>query len=375
MKQATAYILAWLLSVCLQAQTNDSTKALPTDIYASYVVVTPGQGFTSMLGHAAIRMYCPSAGLDYCFTVKSPEIGNEFVAMTVRSLHAGLVPEPTPQFCQDYTDEGRGISEYRLSLTVEEARRLWQLLDDEVALGLHRRVDYIRRGCAQDMFSFVQAVVAPRNIDFDSIANSLLPFSSRRQILSRYMDTSRWKGFIGHSLYGGTPDELVQGADKLIMPLDVAAALTQAGLAAEPKLVVRQTVADTSPAFTPFMFAVVFLLLCLIPVSVPIVSTLCSTVYFLVGVLIVWIVFVSRTPGTEWNWLIIAFNPIPLVVQKWAGRRTYQFYALVLLALLVFMAANLGRLFFVEQLLCVAGLFVRIIYKLYNINLLKQPKV
>ena len=375
MKQTTAYILAWLLSLCLRAQTGDGTKGLPTDVYASYVVVTPGQGFTSMLGHAAIRMYCPSAGLDYCFTVKSPEIGNEFVAMTMRSLHAGLVPEPTPQFRQDYAAEGRGISEYRLRLTTEEARRLWQLLDEDVALGLHRRVDYIRRGCAQDMFSFVQAVTAPRHINFDSIADSLLPFSTRRQILSRYMDTSRWKGFIGHSLYGGSPDEPVHGANKLIMPLDVAAALTQAGLAAEPKLVVRQTVADTSPAFTPFMFAVVFLLLCLIPVSVPVVSMLCSTVYFLVGMLIVCIVFVSPTPGTEWNWLMIAFNPIPPVVQKWTGRRTCQLYALALLALLIFMSANLGQLFFVEQLLCVVGLFVRIIYKLYNINLLKQNRV
>jgi hypothetical protein len=123
------------------------------------------------------------------------------------------------------------------------------------------------------------------------------------------------------------------------------------------------------------MFAVVFLLLCLIPVSVPVVSMLCSTVYFLVGMLMVWIVFVSPTPGTEWNWLMIAFNPIPPVVQRWAGRRTCQLYALALLALLIFMSANMGQLFLVEQLLCAVGLFVRSIYKLYNINLLKQNRV
>ena len=120
MKHILAYILLSLLALHTKAQQAeaDSTKpALPTDVYAYYIVVTPGNTFTTMLGHAAIRMQCPSAGLDYCFTVKSPEIGNEFTAMTLRTLRAGLVPEKTQQFRHDYESEGRGLTQYKLNLT------------------------------------------------------------------------------------------------------------------------------------------------------------------------------------------------------------------------------------------------------------------
>lgn len=358
-----------------KAQTEQTdTLSLPTDVYASYLVVTPGDGFTSMLGHAAIRMSCPSAGLDYCFTVKSPEIGNEFTAMTLRTLQAGIVPEETALFLQDYQQEGRGISEYYLRLTLDETRHLWKILDDCVALGLARHIDYIHNGCAQEMVSIIFAAVQDRHLPFDEMADELLPYETRRQILARYKDTSSWKGFIGHTLYGGTPDETVRGTSKLIMPLDVAALLEKAELADLPTELAAPTDVEengTSPLLSPRLFAILFLLLCLLPVSTPSVRRTLLVLHFLVGVFLVWMVFVSRTPGTEWNWFLIPFNPIPLLVSRWAGRRTYAAYTVILLAFVAFMLVNLGRIFFIEQLLIVTGVLIRTIYQTFNINLLK----
>lgn len=353
-------------------EADSTTQALPTDVYAYYVVVTPGNTFTTMLGHAAIRMQCLSAGLDYCFTVKSPEIGNEFTAMTLRTLHAGIVPEETAQFYQDYESEGRGISEYRLNLTLDEVRRLWKMLDDEVARGLYRRLDYIHHGCAQEVSSILFAAVQERGIDFDAIADELLPYVNRRQILSRYMDCSQWKGFVGHSLYGGSPDEDVNGTDKLIMPLDLAAALQTAQLAGEPAVCSVPTTDTEAMSFSPLLFSVCMVLICLlVPASNSVFHYTLFTLHFLIGLLITWMVFVSETPGTEWNWLIIAFNPIPFLLQKWMGTFTWKFYCLILGVLLIFMLTGLGQLFFIEQVLCVAALFIRTIYQSYNINLLK----
>ena len=379
MKSFPFYILLLLFaaSLTVRAEKADSTKqALPTDVYASYVVVTPGNTFTTMLGHAAIRMQCPSAGLDYCFTVKSPEIGNEFTAMTLRTLHAGMVPEETAQFFHDYESEGRGISEYRLNLTLDEVRLLWKQLDDEVGRGLYRRLDYIHHGCAQEVSSILFAVVQERGINFDAIADELLPYVNRRQILARYMDCSRWKGFVGHSLYGGSPDEDVRGTDKLIMPLDLAAALQRARLVGEPTVCSVSTINTEATGFRPLLFSVCLVMLCLVmPASNQTFHYTLFMLHFLIGLLITWMVFVSRTPGTEWNWLVVAFNPIPFLVQKWSGPHIWRLYSLILCALLVFMLTGLGRLFFIEQMLCIAALFIRTIIQSYNINLFKTKTV
>ncbi|MBQ9641186.1 MAG: DUF4105 domain-containing protein [Bacteroidaceae bacterium] len=377
MKRLTAYLLTLFLALVAMAQGTEADSAetaLPTDVYAYYVVVTPGNTFTSMMGHAAIRMQCPSAGLDYCFTVKSPEIGNEFTAMTLRTLRAGLVPEKTPQFRADYESEGRGLTAYRLNLTLDEVRTLWKLLDNRVSQGLYRNIDYIHNGCAQEMISLLTAAAGEHSVDFDSIANELLPYENRRQILARYMDASQWKGFIGHSLYGGSPDEPVWGVSKLIMPMDVATALQQAGLASQPEVLSEPTLADAPTTFSPQLCSLLFLLLCLVPVSVRPFHHVLWALHFLAGLFLVWLVFISKTPGTEWNWFVIPFCPLPFLLRHWAGRRIYFCYSLILLGFLLFMVAGLDRLFFVEQLPVVAGIFIRTTYKSLNINLLKKQK-
>ena len=81
MHRVLTILLSLFLSLSVQAQTEkaDSAEtALPVDVSAYYVEVTPGSTYASVFGHAAIRMSCPSAGLDYCFTIKTPEIKDEF---------------------------------------------------------------------------------------------------------------------------------------------------------------------------------------------------------------------------------------------------------------------------------------------------------
>ena len=89
MTRFNTILLSLFLTLTLQAQEEqkDSTQAsLPTDVYAYYVVVTPGNTLASLFGHAAIRMSCPSAGLDYCFTIKTPEISDEFFDIIIHRI-------------------------------------------------------------------------------------------------------------------------------------------------------------------------------------------------------------------------------------------------------------------------------------------------
>ena len=187
-----------------------------------------------------------------------------------------------------------------------------------------------------------------------------------------YRDLRYWKDFIAYTLCGGSIDETVQGADKLLMPPDVANVLEKAGLAEAPEAVCTPAAENIPPAVTPLLCAIIFFVLCLLPLQNRIVNRTLSVAHFLAGILIAYMVFIARAPGTEWNWLVLIFNPVPFLISPWAGRRTYMAYCGILLAFLVFMLAYFGRMFCIEQVLIVAGIFIRIIYKTFNINLLKS---
>lgn len=83
---------------------------------------------------------------------QDPEINDEFFDILFGHLRVGLVPEQTSQFRADYLQQGRGITEYRLALTLDEARQLWQTLDGQVARGLYWDMDYVNNGCTQVIF-------------------------------------------------------------------------------------------------------------------------------------------------------------------------------------------------------------------------------
>ena len=58
--------VVWLLPTTVDAQTDED--GLATDITVSLLSVAPGYTAYTAHGHCALRMQCPSAGLDISFT-------------------------------------------------------------------------------------------------------------------------------------------------------------------------------------------------------------------------------------------------------------------------------------------------------------------
>ena len=50
----------------------------------------------------------------------------------------------------------------------------------------------------------------------------------------------------------------------------------------------------------------------------------------LIGLLMVHLLAVSHLPATDWNWLIIPFNPLPLVLWRWRRCWAWGFVAILL---------------------------------------------
>ncbi len=363
------YILLLFLTLTASAQEKEdaSSDSLHTDVHAALVVITPGNTPASLFGHMAIRMWCPSAGLDYCFTGKIPEWGNEFVTAVFKRVKLGMIPEETKMFREDYRKEGRGITEYELELTLDEKRRLWMLLDKEVSKGLANDMDYVTHGCGVIATNMVLAAIYERHLYLTTIIDKYIDGNTRREILTRYFDYESWEGFIAHSIYAGCLDEEVRGDAKLIMPQDVITVFGAASLIRGKNVICRPTVkVEDNVYLSPLVFAILFLALCLVRFDMldyPI-----KALHTLVGLFMCGVVFVSNAPGTEWNWLVVLFNPIISVLFWLRIKNVHWVLGIVTLALLLFMIIKHDSIFCISQMLIVGGFLIREIYKIINVT-------
>ena len=349
MSRLLTILLLFLSSTAVGAQNekNDSLEtALPTDVYAYYVVVAPGETISSILGHAAIRMVCPSAGLDYCFTIKTPEFKDEFFDILFGKLRMGLVPEETVMFCDEYVKQGRGITAYRLDLTLDEVRDLWQALDSQVARGLYWNVNYVDNGCTQVCFESLFDILNNRmGTEWNHLIREAVPIQTRREAVEKTLDHSSWIGFFLHSCYTGPLDASVPLRQLVVMPEDGADLLQAAGLVVEKQV---WSESSTTPMyqdetwFTPMVAAVLFLLICCVPFR--------QIDYVVFPLQVVsWLFFLAlslfaHSAGIGFNWLTIALFPLTAPIG------------------IIYMLCHLGDIYSLAQLLFVLGFLVRTVY-------------
>lgn len=109
----------------------------PTFITASLLVIEPGPQVYSAYGHSAIRLQCPSKGLDFCFSFEMPLSTWSKLSYAFGKAKGGFEAVETQAFIDEYRRNHRGIKAYTINLTPKEKQRLWQVLDEEVSEGFH----------------------------------------------------------------------------------------------------------------------------------------------------------------------------------------------------------------------------------------------
>ena len=71
---------------------NDTIDRLADDfITASLVIADPGDVMYSILGHAALRMQCPTFNLDYVFSYESEGVNGKIFSFLLNDLKMGMV--------------------------------------------------------------------------------------------------------------------------------------------------------------------------------------------------------------------------------------------------------------------------------------------
>ena len=322
-------LVAAFLFCCLlpAAELNDGVdRSDPNFVKASLLVMGPGGELFSCIGHACLRLECPTFKLDNCFSYESERIGDRIWTFFKGGLKMGMFAIPTAEFLEEYRASGRGVTQYALNLPPSVKQQLWRLLDEEVARGADLPYDYIARGCAQSVLRVLLSAL--RNVDLKGIRWPEKYRNSRREIVVDVVDAP-WTLFALQSIVGTDWDRAVPNLEKVVVPQDLLVFLQNVNLngvplAAQTGTVLLPTRRAPRPTgltafFSPVCVAILVLLFSIVNLFVrrPWLDRAFLALQALLGAFFTYLVVLSRLPGTTLNWLLVPFNLLPVVFWKW----------------------------------------------------------
>lgn len=370
-----------------QSASAVDTAAMMKDDYirASLLSITPDAEVYSIFGHCALRLQCPSQQMDYCFTFETSTDTEGIVNFFRGNSLGGFAPAPTPDYLEYYRQQGRGITEYVLNMTPEEKLELWRIVDDEIAKGFTHDYGYMHNQCTSMIVSVVNRALAT------CIKYSNLPAEldgSFRDLMVSASENYPWSRFFWQTIMGPEGDETEPLAHKLIPQL-LPVAWEKATVGSENRRLIKdpgtkivQEKVNTGASncwlspLTVFTLLLLFVLLVSyfewtkgwrkLPRTVDAVLLVCHTI---VSLFLTWLVLFSTQEGTSWNWYLVVFNPLPLLLWVLLPGCRVWVCRCFLLVLLVFV----GLMCYIPQLdlphiLIVASLSVRLFMQIKRIT-------
>ncbi len=359
-------------------------------VTVSILAATPGQEGYSSLGHCALRMECPVHNLDYCFTFESQGVTPWFnyLAFLTGNMPAGFHVIPTETYIQQFSNEGRGITQYSLQLSLHEEQELWRFLDTDWEQGVYRKFDFLRNNCTSVCYMAVETIMWQVDGEIIKVAQWPEPmtYDNGHGIMYLTRD-SPWMQFFLMALVGIEAEDYWPQEERLSPEL-IGEVLTHASVIddegvvrpfvdGEPVVLLKQKFTPSCTFFTP---TVLFLALLIIVVLVSIgqiflhwtilprwLDIFLLLIQTIAGFFFLYISFISNILGAHWNWLLLIFNPIPFILWLFFNKRktyyrVFYFYSLVLLLIVAF-GTVISSQFFLPNRLIATLLFVRCLAK------------
>lgn len=314
-----------------QTSADVDTAAQLRDDYirASLLVAEPSCEVYSLFGHCALRLECPSAQMDYSFSFETSADTRGLIRFVRGASMGGFMAARTDRYLDAYRKAGRGVAEYELNLDPKEKLRLWQIVDEELAKGFSRHYDYLHTHCTSMIVALVQQ--ASR----EPIVYSDVPAALQGSFRNVLLTTSRhpWSTFFWQTVMGPAADATGPLKDKFV-PVLLPQVWKRAGVirGESPFGVESVRVSTAASLFSPTL---VFSCLLLAAVGLTLVQRLRGgwrrvaglvdgtllALHLVAGLALLWLVVCSRLEGTQWNWYLLAFNPVPevagVLTQRW----------------------------------------------------------
>ena len=344
MKKITLYVSLLVASLVLaplqlmaQEENIDSVAndvgGLATDVFASFIIAEPSNDIYSCCGHCAIRMQCPSHDMDYCFTYSfSNTLENKFRFFNGTGK-GSFVPMYTDEFLEEYRETHRGVMEYKLNLTLEEKRVLWQSLDENVHSSSHWRYDFLKTNCSAMCAYIIEQSLIGERIEYGKLDPVLT--GDNRTFVKYIFAKHPWFQFFWLTILGAEGEDVSEVYTRLA-PIIITDVWGDARLVndstgetrpifdgAPIQISNEHTELATSPV-TPFVAFLALLVVALVitalylkgvarkvVVGFDIVLLAAQTI---AGIVSLYFNTLSQLQGVQDSWHVLVMNPLPLLV-------------------------------------------------------------
>ncbi len=342
---------------------TDSSALKPDSsnfVTASFIVISPGEEIYSNLGHATLRMECPSYKLNYCFSFETDIKPEDFLRFFAGEANGHIVAVPTGEFLAPYKQEGRQVKQYVLNLTPHEKQELWRMLDNDMVSDERRKFNFLANNCVSISFGMVEDCLIEEHIDY--VWPQCMTLDNGDYV--RYlMKKSPWMRFLSITLLGTESDVTWDNHDRLapsvLIPIEQKSRIVGLDGTSRPVLTgkslellpLRHQLSPASKASPMVVFGCLFLLVLIITVlewkpglkrPARITDAVLLAVQTLVGLLLIYMSCVASLFGTHWNWYLIPFNPLPALIWLIGRRRAHfgKVYLLYTVVLVLFILAT-----------------------------------
>ena len=304
-------------------------------VCVSLLTVTPGKRVYELYGHTAIRVreVMPGRLSDWVFNYGTFSFAQpHFVWRFVKGetdYELGVVPFAL--FYDTYVKEGRGIDEQLLNLSPTESRRLVDALSRNLLPeNATYRYNFFYDNCTTRAIDMIERAVEGKIVWPQAEAGKTL-----RNIVDQYSEASPWNKLGQDLLLGAEADAPADRKSQGFAPLYAERFVEEAVVVnpdgtrrrlAEPKRVLlpAQT-GKTAKGLTPMWAFGILFVITLIITTYEWRKGICFWAYDallllaqgLAGLAVFLLFCFSTHPTVGSNWLIILFNPLPLLYLPW----------------------------------------------------------
>lgn len=354
----------------VSAQTDDLTEeermareksdsidrvALDEDfIKVSFVYAEPSEVVYSMAGHALLRLQSPSNGLDICYTFAMGEETMDIVRFLGGRSMATYVFSPTEKYLKQYEEEGREVKEITLNLSPRQEQELWRYLDSQMMGDVMYRYDYLHTNCSYMTARAVDLALGKERIVYGELPEGLSgEYGSFRHLLSVLVDDSPWLKIFWNITLGEAIDRDCP-LETMLLPAYLWQTWPKASIASEdgqlrpmtvgePRVLLKSRLHKHPMPFTPNMAGALLLVLAIVASLWDwarskegkekggwwqrvfrwmagkenwLGKVLDGTLLAGQTLVSVWVVYlpILYQGGNSWNWMMLVFNPLPLLL-------------------------------------------------------------
>lgn len=276
-RRISLYLLAFITALSLHAQDipEDSLKVLRQQedfVSASICIADPTDWRDDMLGilgHAFIRLQCPTFNMDYCFSYEGQSANDDFMGFVKGDLKMGLFAEETQEYIKPYIRWKRTVREYTLNLPPEADLRLWEIMDKHVEEGIDLPLDLTEHGCAQTLVQYIIQALDSTKIVYAEWPKEFE--QTRYQMIDNQLESYPWLRLLAKTLglYGSFEKDCTQ-EEKIILPRQIVEVWENAQVNGKSLLTYKgeltkgESPVVERPWFTPCMAACLLVVLILV---------------------------------------------------------------------------------------------------------------